>query len=95
MKIRRLKRPISALAPKLLKLAYKRLNDAISKLYNIIVFILIISQRGDVFITNNVEIESEILRLVKENNIRWFFTYLMLIRAVLLKDSIDLYILRH
>jgi hypothetical protein len=46
-----------------------------------------------VFIVSNTKVKSEMLCLIKENNIYWFFTYLILIYIVLLKDLIDLYIL--
>ena len=35
------------------------------------------------------------LRPIRKNDTRQFSTYLMLVRAILLKDLIDLYILQH
>jgi len=35
------------------------------------------------------------LHVVQENDTRWFSTYLMIVRAIILRNSIDLFILRH
>jgi hypothetical protein len=32
---------------------------------------------------------------MQENDTRWFSTYLMIVRAIILRNSIDLFILRH
>jgi hypothetical protein len=40
----------------------------------------------------NKDIDNEVLHPVKENDTRWFSTYLMIIRAILLRNSIDLFI---
>jgi len=48
-----------------------------------------------VFIDGNAEVEGDMLRLIRENNTRWFLTYLMLVCAILLKDLLDLYVLQH
>jgi len=45
------------------------------------------------FIANNAKVEGEMLYLICKNDIRWFLIYLILVCAILLKDSIDLYIL--
>jgi hypothetical protein len=41
------------------------------------------------------QVDDEILHPIKENNTRWFSTYLMIIRAILLRNSIDLFVARH
>ena len=43
----------------------------------------------------NQDVDDEILYLVKENDTRWFSTYLMIVRAIILRNSIDLFVLRH
>ena len=91
LKTSRTRRLISALKPP--KVAYKRLVDAITKIHEIIVYILATSQRSNVFMANNAKVEGEMLCPICENNTRWFLIYLMLICAILLKDLIDLYIL--
>ena len=53
------------------------------------------SQRIDEFIEINSSTDDEILYLVKENDTRWFSTYLMLNRAILLRNSLDLFVARH
>lgn len=39
--------------------------------------------------------EEELLLPVGDNDTRWFSTYLMLIRAIKIKDSLDLFVSRH
>jgi hypothetical protein len=46
------------------------------------------------FIRMNKTTEDEMLLPIKENDTRWFSTYIMLKRALAIKDSIDLYVLR-
>ena len=68
LKTSRTRRLISALKPP--KVAYKRLVNAITKIHKIIVYILATSQRSDVFIANNAEVEGEMLRPIRENDTR-------------------------
>ena len=77
------------------KVKWVCLNNALSKLYYIIVFIMVTAQRIEEFMKINTDIDDKVLYLVKENDTRWFFTYLMIIRAILLRNSINLFVAQH
>jgi hypothetical protein len=81
--------------PKPLKVKWVRPSDALSKLHYIIVFIMVTAQRIEEFMKINKDIDDEVLHPVKENDTRWFSTYLMIIRAILLRNSIDLFVAQH
>jgi hypothetical protein len=77
------------------KVKWIRPEDAISKLHHIIVFIMATSQRIEAFMEINNQVDDEVLHPVRENDTRWFSTLLMLLRAIILKNSIDLFVARH
>ena len=81
--------------PKPLKVKQVCLNNALSKLYHIIVFIMVIAQRIKEFIKINTDINNKVLYLVKENDTCQFSTYLIIIRAILLRNSINLFVAQH
>ena len=81
--------------PKLLKGSWVRPADALSKLHFIITFVTATAQRIEEFVIINQNVDNEILRPVQENDTRWLSTYLMVIRAIALRNSIDLFVLRH
>jgi hypothetical protein len=80
--------------PKAPKAAKVRTPDAISKLHAIVFFIMWTGKRILDFIRMNKTTEDDMLLPVKENDTRWFSTYLMLKRALKLKDSLDLFVFR-
>jgi hypothetical protein len=82
-------------APKLVKVPWVCPSDALSKLHHIIVFIMATAQRIEEFMEINNYTNDEILHPVRENDTRWFSTYLMVVRAILLRNSIDLFIARY
>lgn len=53
------------------------------------------SQRIDEFMEINSSTDNDILHPVTDNDTRWFSTYLMLKRAILLRNSLDLFVARH
>jgi hypothetical protein len=70
--------------------------DTVSHLHAIITFIMATSQRIEQFqAINKVYIEEDFLRPVRDNNTSWFSVYLMLIRAIKIKDSIDVFVARY
>lgn len=69
--------------------------DCITKMHEIMKFITAPGQRQDDFLSGSAELNVDLLRPVKDNDTRWFSIYLMLVRAVVLKDSIDLYVSRN
>jgi hypothetical protein len=81
--------------PKPPKALWVRPADALSKLHHIIVFITATAQRIEEFTVINQNVDDEILHTVQENDTRWFSTYLMIVRAIILRNSIDLFVLRH
>jgi len=56
---------------------------------------MVTAQRIEEFMKINTDIDDKVLYLVKENDTRWFFTYLMIIRAILLRNSINLFVAQH
>lgn len=83
------------MTPKPPKVLWARPNDALSKLHHIVVFIMVTAQRIEEFVAINQDTDDDILHPIKENDTRWFSTYLMLIRAIVLRNSIDLFVARH
>jgi hypothetical protein len=81
--------------PKPPKVPWVRPSDALSKLHHIIVFIMATAQRIEEFMEINSYIDDKILHPIRENDTRWFSIYLMVVRAILLRNSIDLFIARH
>ena len=81
--------------PQAAKIPKSRLDDAITKLHIIIVFIMITSQRLEEFMKIRNTTDDKMIRPIKENDTRWFSTYLMISRALLLKDSITLFVANH
>jgi hypothetical protein len=43
----------------------------------------------------NRSIDNPILYPIKDNNIRWFSTYIIIKRGIIIKDSLDLFLLRN
>jgi hypothetical protein len=56
---------------------------------------VVTAQRIKDFMIINQDVDNEILYLVTENDTRWFSTYLMIVRAIILRNSIDLFVLRY
>lgn len=77
------------------KVKWERPIDAITKLHIIIVFIMITSQRIEEFKAINTTTDEAFLLPIQENLTRWFSTYLMLLRALILRNSIDLFAIRY
>jgi hypothetical protein len=69
--------------------------DALSKLPTIVIFITWTGQRIDTFMALTQFSGEDMLRPVKENDTRWFSTYMMISRAIKLKDTIDLFVRRY
>jgi len=93
LKVRAPPRPKGA--PKPLKPKVERPIDCITKIHEIVKYISAPGQRQDEFLAGSAELHIELLRPVRDQDTRWFSIYLMLVRAVLLKDSIDLFVSRH
>jgi hypothetical protein len=72
-----------------------RPEDAITKLHAIIVFIMTTGQRIDEFMVLAKVTGDDMLHPIAENDTRWFSTYLMLLRAIKLRHTIDLFVIRH
>jgi hypothetical protein len=77
------------------KTPWVRPFDAVTKLHTIIVFIMWTGQRIDNFMALTQFAGEDMLRPVKENDTRWFSTYMMISRAIKLKDTIDLFVRRY
>lgn len=77
------------------KTPWVRPFDAITKLHTIIVFIMWTGQRIDTFMALTQFSGEDMLHPVKENDTRWFSTYMMISRAIRLKDTIDLFVRRY
>ena len=82
-------------APRVKKPKVERPVDCITKLHEIIKYIMAPGQRQDEFLSGSAELHIELLRPVRDQDTRWFSIYLMLARAIKLKDSIDLFVSRH
>ncbi len=79
------------LAPK-----WTRPDDAITHLHEIVKFITASSQRIEEFQEiNQAHLDEDVLQPVRDNDTRWFSVYLMLLRAVKLRNSFDLFVSRH
>jgi hypothetical protein len=74
---------------KALKPKWVRPIDAILKLYIITVFIMLTSQRIEDFEKCVLAVKDKSLYLIKENDTRWFSKYLMLVRALELRNAIE------
>jgi hypothetical protein len=81
--------------PKALKAKVKRPVDCITKLHEIVKYISAPGQRQDEFLAGSAELHVDLIRPVRDQDTRWFSILLMLIRAIVLKDSIDLFVSRH
>lgn len=93
LKIRRA--PRARGAPKAPKAPIERPIDCITKLHEITKFITTPGQRQDDFLAGSAELDVDLLRPVRDQDTRWFSIYLMLVRGIILKDSIDLFVSRH
>jgi hypothetical protein len=82
-------------APKLAKVVWVRPLDAITKLHTITVFIMHTGQRIEEFEAITALSDDKKLHPIKENDTRWFSTYLMLVRALILRKSIDMFCFNH
>ena len=82
-------------APRVKKPKVERPVDCITKLHEIIKYIMAPGQRQDEFLSGSAELHIELLRPVRDQDTRWFSIYLMLARVIKLKDSIDLFVSRH
>ena len=76
------------------KVPWIRPVDAITKVHAIVFFIMWTGKRILDFIKMFSFTDDEMLLPVKENDTRWFSTYLMIRRALVLQDSLDLYVSR-
>jgi hypothetical protein len=74
---------------------WTRSIDAISKLHNIVVFIMLTAQRIEQFEKINKSTHDPLLHPKREQATRWFSTLNMLRRAIQVKDSIDLFVARN
>jgi hypothetical protein len=70
---------------------WKRLMDAILKLYKIIFFAMRISVRAKEWMEYTTEVSDDFLHPIKDNDTRWFSIYLMLIRALTFKNTITVF----
>jgi hypothetical protein len=77
------------------KVKWVRPFDAVTKLNTIIVFIMWTGQRIDAFMALTQFARGDMLRPIKENDTRWFSTYMMIFRVINLKDTIDLFVRRY
>ena len=73
-----------------------RPQDAITHLHEIVKFIMATSQRIEEFREiNYAHLDEDILLPVRDQDTRWFSVYLMLARAVKIRNSLDLFVSRH
>ena len=78
--------------PKALKPAWKRPDDAISKLHNIIFFAMRTPERAREWQNCTIEASDDFLHPIKDNDTRWFSIYMILIRALQLKNTISVFV---
>jgi hypothetical protein len=74
------------------KPAWKRPIDAISKLHEIIFFAMRTPARAKEWKDCTIQASDDFLHPIKDNDTRWFSIYLMLIRALFLKDTITIFV---
>lgn len=74
---------------------FKRPFDALSKLHNIVKYIQGSTQRIDKFKDINLSLHSLILQPIQDNDTRWFSKYIMLIRAIEIRQSLEIFISRY
>jgi hypothetical protein len=67
---------------------WKRPIDAIFKLHEVIFFAMRTPARAKEWIDCTTEVSDDFLHPIKDNDTRWFSIYLMLVRAITLKNTI-------
>jgi hypothetical protein len=77
--------------PKEKKPAWKRLMDVILKLYEIIFYTIKTLARAKEWVECTTEASDDFLYPIKDNYTRWFSIYLMLKRALILKNTITVF----
>jgi hypothetical protein len=80
---------------KAVKVKWVRPADAITKVHTITFFIMATSQRVEEFEALVLVTRDKKLHPIKENDTRWFSTYLLLLRAIKLRVSIDMFVFNH
>ena len=77
--------------PKEKKPPWQRPSDAISKLHEVVFFAMRTPARAKEWMNYTTEVSDDFLRPIKDNDTRWFSIYLMLVRAVSLKNTITIF----
>jgi hypothetical protein len=77
--------------PKEKKPLWKRPVDAISKLHEIIFFAMRTPARAKEWMECTTEASDDFLHPIKDNDTRWFSIYMMLVRALTLKNTITVF----
>jgi hypothetical protein len=77
--------------PKAAKPTWIRPVDAISKLHEVVFFAMRTPARAKEWRDCTAEASNDLLYLIKDNDTRWFSIYLLLVRAVLLKATINIF----
>ena len=77
--------------PKADKPIQKRPLDAITKLHEIIVFAIRTPARAQEWESCTKQASNDFLHPIKDNDTRWFSIYIMLVRAITLKDTIIIF----
>jgi hypothetical protein len=78
--------------PKEKKPIWKRLSNAISKLHEVVFFAIRTPAYTKEWIDCTTEVFDNFLYLIKDNNTRWFSIYLILVRAIVFKNTIIVFI---
>lgn len=77
------------------KVKWIKPGDAVEKVHDIVKFICGSDQRLQEFMRYVAEVGDASLHPVKDNDTRWFSKYLMLVRAILLRNAIDMFVFNH
>jgi len=77
------------------KVKWVRPVDAVTYIHIIVHFAMLTGQRIEEFESYTVSTGDEDLHLIKDQETRWFSVYYSLVRALILRNSIDLFVFNH